>query len=157
MDSLTMLITPLPKLRFQHWTDERFTEQSFVSTGQFRIPTKKIPQVCSNFFFSPKDHYHLFVGDLSPELDDRALYEAFSAFGSVSDARIMKDLTANRSRGYGFVAFRTEPVCFSFLLRTDGSCFFPRCRRVQEASWVLPHMRWSEMTCDRVSWNWFEG
>jgi len=50
-------------------------------------------------------HHHIFVGDLSPEVDDNALWEAFKGFGSLSDARIMRDPTT-RSRGYGFVAFR---------------------------------------------------
>jgi len=53
-------------------------------------------------------HYHIFVGDLSPEIDDQALHNAFLPFGSISDARVMRDPNTNRSRGYGFVAFRRK-------------------------------------------------
>eukprot|EP01095_Lingulamoeba_sp_RSL-Kostka_P017668 TRINITY_DN9339_c1_g1_i4.p1 TRINITY_DN9339_c1_g1~~TRINITY_DN9339_c1_g1_i4.p1 ORF type:complete len:457 (+),score=201.49 TRINITY_DN9339_c1_g1_i4:347-1717(+) len=51
-------------------------------------------------------HSHIFVGDLSPDIDDTALYKAFQGYSSISDARVMWDNTTGRSRGYGFVAFR---------------------------------------------------
>eukprot|EP01125_Pyxidicula_operculata_P023182 TRINITY_DN988_c0_g2_i2.p1 TRINITY_DN988_c0_g2~~TRINITY_DN988_c0_g2_i2.p1 ORF type:complete len:249 (+),score=32.61 TRINITY_DN988_c0_g2_i2:18-764(+) len=54
------------------------------------------------------NHHHIFVGDLSPEIDDKALNEAFAAFGSLSDARVMWDQATGRSRGYGFIAFRQK-------------------------------------------------
>ncbi|KAK9763410.1 E3 ubiquitin-protein ligase pub1 [Basidiobolus ranarum] len=53
-------------------------------------------------------HYHVFVGDLSPEVNDQVLAQAFSAFGSMSDARVMWDMNSGKSRGYGFVAFREK-------------------------------------------------
>src|SRR5687768_16230163 len=62
-------------------------------------------------FINPLAHHHIFVGDLSPEIDDGALWEALQAFGSLSDARVMRDPNGNRSRGYGFVAFRDHSVC----------------------------------------------
>ncbi len=49
------------------------------------------------------------MGDLSPDIDDKALYNAFSPFGSISDARVMMDpAKPGYSRGYGFVAFRKK-------------------------------------------------
>jgi len=51
-------------------------------------------------------HYHVFVGDLSPEVNDEVLGKAFSAFGTLSDARVMWDMNSGKSRGYGFLAFR---------------------------------------------------
>jgi RNA recognition motif-containing protein len=38
------------------------------------------------------------------------LWEAFKAFGSLADARVMKEQGSLRSRGYGFVAFRDNAV-----------------------------------------------
>src|SRR6201994_2314999 len=52
------------------------------------------------------NHFHIFVGDLSNEVNDEVLLQAFSAFGTVSEARVMWDMKTGRSRGYGFVAFR---------------------------------------------------
>jgi len=49
--------------------------------------------------------YYVFVGDLSPEVDDDILAMAFSAFGTMSDARVMWDNNSGKSHGYGFLAF----------------------------------------------------
>jgi len=54
------------------------------------------------------NHSNIFVGDLSSEINDEALYKAFQPFGSISDARVMWDQSTGRSRGYGFVAFREK-------------------------------------------------
>ena len=35
-------------------------------------------------FFSISEHYHIFVGDLSPEIETQTLREAFAAFGEIS-------------------------------------------------------------------------
>lgn len=50
-------------------------------------------------------HFTIFVGDLATEINDDDLREAFSHYTSISDARIMWDMTTGRSRGYGFVSF----------------------------------------------------
>lgn len=41
-------------------------------------------------------HCHIFVGDLSSELNDRALFEAFEHCGNCSDARVMWDHATGR-------------------------------------------------------------
>lgn len=51
-------------------------------------------------------HFHIFVGDLSTEVTDRMLLEAFHNCGGCSDARVMWDHSTGRSKGYGFVSFR---------------------------------------------------
>lgn len=53
-----------------------------------------------------QNHFHVFVGDLSPEVNDEALGKAFAAFGTLSEARVMWDMNSGKSRGYGFLAFR---------------------------------------------------
>ncbi|KAM3581688.1 E3 ubiquitin-protein ligase pub1 [Umbelopsis sp. WA50703] len=50
-------------------------------------------------------HHHIFVGDLSSEVTDTTLSEAFSSFSSMSDARVMWDQNSGKSRGFGFVSF----------------------------------------------------
>jgi len=50
-------------------------------------------------------HYHVFVGDLSPEIDNRMLREAFAAFGQISDVKVIRDLQTLKSKGYGFVSY----------------------------------------------------
>lgn len=53
-------------------------------------------------------HFHIFVGDLSPEVTDATLYACFSVYTSCSDARVMWDNKTGRSRGFGFVSFRSQ-------------------------------------------------
>jgi len=53
-------------------------------------------------------HYNIFVGDLSPEVTDATLFAAFCVYSSCSDARVMWDQRSGRSRGFGFVSFRSQ-------------------------------------------------
>eukprot|EP00339_Tiarina_fusa_P013961 CAMPEP_0117059360 /NCGR_PEP_ID=MMETSP0472-20121206/41228_1 /TAXON_ID=693140 ORGANISM="Tiarina fusus, Strain LIS" /NCGR_SAMPLE_ID=MMETSP0472 /ASSEMBLY_ACC=CAM_ASM_000603 /LENGTH=413 /DNA_ID=CAMNT_0004777027 /DNA_START=84 /DNA_END=1325 /DNA_ORIENTATION=+ len=66
------------------------------------------------------NHFNIFVGDLSPDINDESLYKAFQAFGSISDARVMWDQTTGRSRGYGFVAFREKPDAERAMTEMNG-------------------------------------
>lgn len=43
-------------------------------------------------------HFHVFVGDLSPEVNDEVLQKAFGAFGTLSDARVMWDMSSGELR-----------------------------------------------------------
>merc|ERR1719290_27317 len=50
-------------------------------------------------------HHHIFVGDLSPEIDTESLRNAFTPFGEISDCRVVRDPSTNKSKGYGFCSF----------------------------------------------------
>ncbi|CAJ0561460.1 unnamed protein product, partial [Mesorhabditis spiculigera] len=50
-------------------------------------------------------HFHVFVGDLSPEIDNKVLKEAFIPFGEVSDVKVIRDPSTLKSKGYGFVSY----------------------------------------------------
>uniref|UniRef100_A0A1I7RW23 Nucleolysin TIA-1/TIAR n=1 Tax=Bursaphelenchus xylophilus TaxID=6326 RepID=A0A1I7RW23_BURXY len=50
-------------------------------------------------------HFHVFVGDLSPEVDNKQLKDAFAPFGDVSDAKVIRDPQTTKSKGYGFVSY----------------------------------------------------
>ncbi|XP_042895785.1 nucleolysin TIAR isoform X3 [Parasteatoda tepidariorum] len=50
-------------------------------------------------------HHHIFVGDLSPEIETAQLREAFAVFGEISDCRVVRDPQTLKSKGYGFVSF----------------------------------------------------
>uniref|UniRef100_A0A8C7N0N6 Nucleolysin TIA-1 n=1 Tax=Oncorhynchus kisutch TaxID=8019 RepID=A0A8C7N0N6_ONCKI len=51
------------------------------------------------------NHFHVFVGDLSPEITTDDIKAAFAPFGRISDARVVKDMATGKSKGYGFVSF----------------------------------------------------
>ncbi|TKS84911.1 Phosphatidylinositol 3-kinase regulatory subunit alpha [Collichthys lucidus] len=50
-------------------------------------------------------HFHVFVGDLSPEITTEDIKAAFAPFGKISDCRVVKDMATGKSKGYGFVSF----------------------------------------------------
>uniref|UniRef100_U5EX85 Putative apoptosis-promoting rna-binding protein tia-1/tiar rrm superfamily n=1 Tax=Corethrella appendiculata TaxID=1370023 RepID=U5EX85_9DIPT len=50
-------------------------------------------------------HHHIFVGDLSPEIETETLREAFAPFGEISNCRIVRDPQTLKSKGYAFVSF----------------------------------------------------
>nr|XP_055026199.1 nucleolysin TIAR isoform X3 [Misgurnus anguillicaudatus] len=56
------------------------------------------------------NHFHVFVGDLSPEITTDDIRAAFAPFGKISDARVVKDMTTGKSKGYGFVSFYNKLV-----------------------------------------------
>ncbi|KAF8529490.1 hypothetical protein JB92DRAFT_2860787 [Gautieria morchelliformis] len=79
-------------------------------------------------------HYHVFVGDLSPEVNDEILGKAFSAFGSMSDARVMWDMNSGKSRGYGFLAFRDKTDAEQAIATMNGEWLGSRAIRVNWAN-----------------------
>ncbi|KAF4551159.1 RNA recognition motif-containing protein 16 [Elsinoe fawcettii] len=79
-------------------------------------------------------HFHIFVGDLSNEVNDEVLTQAFSTFGTVSEARVMWDMKTGRTRGYGFVAFRDRTDAEKALSSMDGEWLGSRAIRCNWAN-----------------------
>jgi polyadenylate-binding protein len=50
---------------------------------------------------------NLYVKNLDDAVDDDVLRNEFSAMGTITSARVMKDMKDGRSRGFGFVCFST--------------------------------------------------
>jgi len=80
------------------------------------------------------NHYHVFVGDLSPEVGDDVLAKAFAAFGTLSDARVMWDMNSGKSRGYGFLAFRDKTDAEQAIATMNGEWLGSRAIRVNWAN-----------------------
>ncbi|XP_061766810.1 nucleolysin TIAR [Nerophis ophidion] len=66
------------------------------------------------------NHFHVFVGDLSPEITTEDVRAAFAPFGSISDARVVKDLATCKSKGYGFVSFFNKLDAENAILHMGG-------------------------------------
>lgn len=52
----------------------------------------------------------LWVGNLTWNIDDNALYEEFSSYEGLLSARVITDRESGRSRGFGYVDFSSEEV-----------------------------------------------
>lgn len=51
---------------------------------------------------------NIFVGNLDPEIDEKVLYDTFSAFGGILQTpKIMRDTETGMSKGYGFISFES--------------------------------------------------
>lgn len=52
----------------------------------------------------PENDFRLFVGDLAPEVENEDLARMFREYDSFAMARVVKDRSTEKSRGYGFVS-----------------------------------------------------
>jgi RNA recognition motif-containing protein len=46
---------------------------------------------------------NIFVGNLSPEVSDQELEDAFAKHGKVKSAKVIRDMFSRQSKGFGFV------------------------------------------------------
>ena len=67
---------------------------------------------------------NLFIGNLAPEVDEKLLYDTFSAFGGIRmTPRVQRDMDTGETKGFGFVKYHTfeaadlavESMCGQFL------------------------------------------
>lgn len=65
-------------------------------------------------------HHHIFVGDLSPEIETETLREAFAPFGEISNCRIVRDPQTLKSKGYAFVSFVKQPEAENAIQAMNG-------------------------------------
>ncbi len=54
------------------------------------------------------EHFRLFVGNIGNDVGDDQLHKAFGQFGSCAKARVIRDRKTGKSKGFGFVAFRSS-------------------------------------------------
>ena len=75
----------------------------------------------------------LFVGNLSWGINADALKVFFGTAGSVTDARIIKERSSGRSRGFGFVTFEEREAGLHAIEQFNGTEFEGRELRIDEA------------------------
>ncbi|CAF1218815.1 unnamed protein product [Rotaria sordida] len=61
----------------------------------------------------------VFIENLDERIDDKLLYDTFSAFGNVLSCKIMTDEN-NQSKGYGFVHFETQDAADNAIQKVNG-------------------------------------
>ncbi|TGZ56461.1 hypothetical protein CRM22_010145 [Opisthorchis felineus] len=62
----------------------------------------------ANQELSNDDSFHIFVGDLAPDIEGDVLLAAFNTFGNVTECKIIKDMHTQKPKGYGFVAYKSR-------------------------------------------------
>jgi len=75
----------------------------------------------------------LYVGNLSYEVSDDELRQAFEAFGQVASATVVKDRYTGHSKGFGFVEMNTDSEARAAISGMNGKDLKGRPIRVDEA------------------------
>jgi RNA recognition motif-containing protein len=80
-----------------------------------------------------KIRMNIYVGNLSYNVDDNGLKDAFEKFGEVKSAKVITDRETGRSKGFGFVEMMTEVSGSQAIEELNGSELDGRTLRVNEA------------------------
>jgi RNA recognition motif-containing protein len=75
----------------------------------------------------------LYVGNLAYSVRDEELQQAFSAYGTVSSAKVMMDRETGRSKGFGFVEMGTDAEAQAAINGMNGQSLSGRAVVVNEA------------------------
>lgn len=75
----------------------------------------------------------IYIGNISYEIDTPELQEAFSRYGEIIDAVVIKDRETSKSRGFGFVTFNDSDSALSAVEEMHGSELAGRELRVKLA------------------------
>jgi RNA recognition motif-containing protein len=76
---------------------------------------------------------NIYVGNLSYDMSEDALREAFAEYGDVSSAKILSDRETGRSRGFGFVEMPNQSEGEAAIAQLNGKEIGGRALRVNEA------------------------
>ena len=76
---------------------------------------------------------NIYVGNLSREVTEADLQEAFTAFGQVTSASIIRDKFSNEPRGFGFVEMPSKAEAQAAIADMNGKELMGRAISVNEA------------------------
>ena len=80
----------------------------------------------------------LYVGNLSYNIRDNDLEQAFSQYGSVASAKVMMERETGRSKGFGFVEMGSDAEALAAIEGLNGQSLAGRALTVNEARPMEP-------------------
>lgn len=80
----------------------------------------------------------LYVGNLPYSYSDSDMQQAFSAFGTVSSAKVIMEADSGRSKGFGFVEMATPAEAQAAIQALNGQDVGGRSMMVNEARPMQP-------------------
>jgi RNA recognition motif-containing protein len=76
---------------------------------------------------------NIYVGNLSPDVTEEAIHEAFASFGQVTSARVIKDKYTGQSRGFAFVEMANQSQGQTAIKSLNGKSLLGKEISVSEA------------------------
>ena len=76
---------------------------------------------------------NIYVGNLSSDVSEENLRQAFESFGQVTSARIIKDKYTGQSRGFGFVEMPAQSQAQTAIKSLNGKELLGKQMSVKEA------------------------
>jgi RNA recognition motif-containing protein len=76
---------------------------------------------------------NIYVGNLSRDVSEEDLRQAFAAFGAVATVSIIKDKFSGEPRGFGFVEMPTKEEAQAAITGLNGTDLMGRALNVSEA------------------------
>jgi RNA recognition motif-containing protein len=76
---------------------------------------------------------NIYVGNMSYNVTEEDLKQAFEPFGEVESVRIIRDMYSGRSKGFGFVEMPGKSEAQSAIERLNGKELMGRTVKVNEA------------------------
>lgn len=83
----------------------------------------------------PSNDYRLFVGDLSNEVTDSILTNAFNHYTSFYKARVVRDKHSGKTKGYGFASFLNEDDAIHALKYMNNKIISSRPIKLKKSNW----------------------
>ena len=76
---------------------------------------------------------NIYVGNLSSDVKDETIREAFESFGEVTSAKVIKDKYSGQSRGFGFVEMTAPSQAQTAIKSLNGKKLLGKEMSVSEA------------------------
>jgi len=76
---------------------------------------------------------NIYVGNLSPEVTEEDLQQAFESYGNVESVKIIKDRYSGESRGFGFVGMPAKAEAQTAISSLNGKELRGQMIKVNEA------------------------